>query len=324
MALYDIDYVVKNKFSRPGYKLLDVLGIIIHWTANPGASDENHESFFDGEDGGGSRYAGAHMFVDKDSATLIIPEDEIAYQANESKCRIAKLKGSIKRADGSTYYGDANVTTLSLELCVEKDGTIHPDTIIRASKIVAEWCKKYKLTVNDVHRHYDVTGKNCPRPWVENPQLFTNFKRDVQTLLAPKKPEPVTSPPQSTWQILKVIKSEFGIYSEPKTKWKEDSEKYVGWIFVAKNKQLIEGQWWFELFIGDTSYGWISRSQVDGVDYTWATLNDDTIGYVHSDMKAKIGVMHEGGRVAIIGEYTDKYLIISSNKPQWIYKANIL
>lgn len=195
MGLYDIDYVVKNKFSRPGYKLLDVLGIVLHWTANPGGTDENHADFFDGADGGGSRYAGAHMFVDKDSATLIIPLDEVAYQANEKACRIARLKGSIKRADGSTYHGDANVTTISLELCVEKDGTIHPDTIARAVKIVAEWCKKYKLDVNDIYRHYDVTGKLCPRPFVDNPAMFTNFKNNVQNILTPPVVKPKPKPP---------------------------------------------------------------------------------------------------------------------------------
>lgn len=202
MALYDIDYVVKNKFSRPGYKLLGVLGIVIHWTANPGASDENHGAFFDGADGGGGRYAGAHMFVDKDSATLIIPVDEIAYQANEKACKIAKLKGSIKRADGSTYHGDANVTTLSLELCVEKDGTIHPDTIKRAEKIVAEWCKKYKLTVNDIYRHYDVTGKMCPKPFVDNPLLFTSFKKNVQTIMTPPVVKPKPKPTAGTHTVV--------------------------------------------------------------------------------------------------------------------------
>jgi N-acetylmuramoyl-L-alanine amidase len=192
-ALWNVDYVVKNPFSRPGYKLLDVRGIVVHWTANPGATDENHQKFFDGSDGGGGRYAGAHIFVDRDSATLIIPLDEIAYHANERACRISKLKGSIKRAN-DTYYGDANVTTIGIEMCVEKDGSLHPNTVAQTVGIVAELCKMYKLTANDVYRHYDITGKNCPAPWVSNPAHFTNFKANVAAVLGQKIPAPVVKP----------------------------------------------------------------------------------------------------------------------------------
>ena len=104
MSLYDTNLVNINKFSRPGIKLQSVKGIIEHWTANPGASDTAHQTFFDGADGGGGRYAGAHIFVDKDSATLIIPLDEVAYHANESKCRASKLGTN------------ANLTTIGIEM----------------------------------------------------------------------------------------------------------------------------------------------------------------------------------------------------------------
>jgi N-acetylmuramoyl-L-alanine amidase len=197
MTVWNEDLVIKNKFSRPGMELLAHRGLVIHWTANPGASDTGHQAFFDGLDGGGSRYAGAHIFVDKDSAVLIIPLDEVAYHANEKACKIAKLKGSVKRADGSTYFGDANVTTIGLEMCVEKDGTIHPDTIKRSMEISALLCKQFNWNpLEDIYRHYDVTGKNCPRPWVENGSLFTKFKNDVKAKLtvAPAPAKAVTKP----------------------------------------------------------------------------------------------------------------------------------
>lgn len=183
MPLYNIDYVIPNKFSRPQYKLLAVRGIVVHWTADPGATDENEAEFFDGADGGGGRAASAHMFVDKDSATLIVPVDEVAYHANEKPCRIPKLKGAVPSKSG-IYAGDANVTTLGIEMCVEKDGTIHPDTLSRTISIVAEWCKTYGLSSADIYRHYDITGKNCPAPFVKTPSLFTAFKAAVDTLLA--------------------------------------------------------------------------------------------------------------------------------------------
>ncbi|MEM5599123.1 N-acetylmuramoyl-L-alanine amidase [Niallia circulans] len=147
-----------KQILRPGFKLLGVKGIVMHWTANPGASDTAHKSFFDGSDGGGSRYAGAHIFVDSDSATLIVPLTEVAYHANEKACKVSKLKAT------ASYYtgGGANLTTIGIEMCVEKDGTIHKNTVQRCVNIVAELCKKYKLNpLTDVYRHFDITGKTA-------------------------------------------------------------------------------------------------------------------------------------------------------------------
>jgi N-acetylmuramoyl-L-alanine amidase len=87
MACWKEDFIVKNEFSRPGIKLLGVKGIVMHWTATPGATRPERTDFFDGKDGGGGRYASAHFFVDRDSATLIIPLDEVAYHANEHACK---------------------------------------------------------------------------------------------------------------------------------------------------------------------------------------------------------------------------------------------
>lgn len=173
MSLYNIKFVQKNKFSRPGTKLTAVKGLIIHWVGANGSTDENNAAFFDGPDGGGGRYAGAHLFVDKDSATQIIPFDEVTYHANDKSCRISKLGAN------------ANLTTIGVEMCVEKDGTLHPDTVARTVQLAAHLCTFYKLGVNDIYRHYDITGKNCPAPWVANPSLFVQFKNDVNALLHP-------------------------------------------------------------------------------------------------------------------------------------------
>lgn len=180
MNTWNIDYVVKNPFSRSGKKLTNVKGIVIHWTGNKGGTDTQHQDFFDGPDGGGSRYASAHLFVDKDSSTLIIPLGEVAYHANEKPNRIAKLGKN------------ANYTTIGVEMCVEKDGTIHPDTVARTVQDVAKLCKQFQLNpLTDIYRHYDVTGKNCPAPWVTSPAEFITFKAKVFSTLNPPKPTQV-------------------------------------------------------------------------------------------------------------------------------------
>lgn len=207
MAIWKEDFVVKNQYSRSGDKLLWVKGIVMHWTADPGATDIAEKNFFDGKDGGGGRYASAHFFVDRDSATLIIPLDEVAYHANEKPCRVDKLKAT------AGYYtnGGANLTSIGVEMCVEKDGTIHGATVKKAEQVVAELCKSYKLNpLTDIYRHNDITGKNCPAPWVNHPELFAQFKKDVNAILHPPVTTYAIKSGDNFWNLEKSLKLAHG------------------------------------------------------------------------------------------------------------------
>ncbi|MGYP000186147412 len=44
-------------------------------------------------------------------------------------------------------------------------------------------CLKFDLDENDVIRHYDVTGKICPKYFVENEDAWRKFKSDIGTKL---------------------------------------------------------------------------------------------------------------------------------------------
>lgn len=179
MSAYKNSYINKNQYTRPGDKLAAIKGIVLHYTANPGASAANHKTYFG--NGAGGRYAGAHIFVDEKEALCIVPLNEVAYHANENKCRISKLKGHV-----GGYYGDANCTAIGVEMCINKAGKIETATFNRTVNVVAELCKKFKLDANDLYRHYDVTGKNCPAPWVSKSSEFTRFKKAVTSKLKGK------------------------------------------------------------------------------------------------------------------------------------------
>lgn len=176
MSTYKNSYINKNKYTRPGSKLVGVRAILIHWTANPGASAANHKTYFG--NGAGGRYASAHIFVDEKETLCIIPLNEVAYAANETGySKIAKLRGNFGYTNGN-----ANGCTISVEMCVEKNGTISTTVEAKTVKIVAELCKKYGLTEKDVYRHYDVTGKSCPTPFIGN-ERFAKFKDKVKSEL---------------------------------------------------------------------------------------------------------------------------------------------
>jgi N-acetylmuramoyl-L-alanine amidase len=175
---YRKDHVIKNKYSRSGDPLIKVQAIVVHYTANPHANAEDHQEYFDGADGGNYRYAGAHIFVDKDEAVEVIPLNEVAYQANDREPRLSTLKAS------TSYYpgGNANLLTLSIEMCIEKDGSFHPHTVERTRLVVKYLQDKFpqlKDTKNRVVRHYDVTGKICPKPFVENESAWKDFLNSI-------------------------------------------------------------------------------------------------------------------------------------------------
>ena len=170
MALWIEKLIPINKFSRPGTKLTKVEKIVEHYTANPGASAFNHYKYFSNLK---DRFASAHIFIDKTDVYLIIPLDEVAYHANDGSYRgVPELKPN------------ANYKSIGVELCIEKNGSFHPETIRKAEEVNAELCRRFNLDpLKDIVRHYDVTKKNCPARWVKYSQEFTDFKNRVNALM---------------------------------------------------------------------------------------------------------------------------------------------
>lgn len=175
-AWYD-KFIPINPYSRSGQKITAVRKAVIHWTANYGATALNHYNYFKNLSG---RYASAHIFVDKNEAICIIPLNEVAYHANDGSYRgVPELKPN------------ANLLSVSVEMCVEKDGSFHPNTIARTEDVFVELCRMYGLNpLTDIVRHYDITHKNCPAPWVSNGQLFIDFKNRVNAKMKGSSPTP--------------------------------------------------------------------------------------------------------------------------------------
>lgn len=183
MAVWEDKFIKVNKYARSGKKLKSVRKIVMHYTANPGGTAENHYRYFNNLE---NNYASAHFFIDKDEALCIIPLNEMAYHANDTQRR---------NEDGSSWRGvkellpNANELSIGIEMCIERDYSLHPDMIKRTIEVVAELCKRYKLDpLKDIVRHRDVTYKNCPALWVKNPTQFEDFKKDVNELVNPSKP----------------------------------------------------------------------------------------------------------------------------------------
>ena len=70
--------------------------------------------------------------------------------------------------------------SIGVEMCSDVVGgkyVITEQTVARTVELVRMLMQKYNIPVSRVCRHYDVTHKQCPEPWVRNPKLWEDFKK---------------------------------------------------------------------------------------------------------------------------------------------------
>ena len=73
-----------------------------------------------------------------------------------------------------------NIDTVSIECChPDETGKFNQKTYQSMIDLCAWLCLKFDLNENDVIRHYDVTGKICPKYFVEHEDAWKQFKGDV-------------------------------------------------------------------------------------------------------------------------------------------------
>lgn len=137
--------------------------IVLHFTANNGDTAQNNADYFARE---GGLNASAHYFVDTERTVQSVKDSDTAWHCGRER--------------GGSYYNDCrNANSIGIEMCsVIRNGVyvIPEATMKRAAKLTRELMAKYHIPVSRVCRHYDVTRKNCPEPWIRNPQLWQKFK----------------------------------------------------------------------------------------------------------------------------------------------------
>ena len=129
-----------NKYSRPQIPLKSVKKVVLHYVGNPKSSAMANRNYFENQKNGG-RYVSSHYIVGLEGEILrCVPENEVAYCSNQ-----------------------ANTYSISIECChPDATGKFTDATTASAAKLCAYLLKKYGLSVDDLIRHYDVTGKQCP------------------------------------------------------------------------------------------------------------------------------------------------------------------
>ena len=145
--------------------------IVIHYTGALGDAKANCNYF-----AGGNRNASAHYFVGYDGAIWQSVEDKnVAWHCGAKSYKHAECR---------------NANSIGIEMCVRKKSTasmgatdkdwyFEDATVEAAAELTRYLMDKYNVPASHVVRHYDVTGKICPNPYVYNTTAHTwdEFKR---------------------------------------------------------------------------------------------------------------------------------------------------
>ena len=150
------DFIPVNEWSRPGTELEKIDGVVIHYVGNPGTTAEANRNYFASlSSGAEGTYASSHFVVGLEGEVLqCIPLTEIAYASK-----------------------DRNGDTVAIEVChPDETGEFSAVTYQQVVELTAWLCRTFDLDPEtDVIRHYDVTGKLCPKYYVENPMAWESF-----------------------------------------------------------------------------------------------------------------------------------------------------
>ena len=134
--------------------------IVVHYTANSGDTAQNNLDYFAREVTGTS----THYFVDRASVRQSVLDTDIAWHCGAERYQHPECRNS---------------NSIGVEMC-NSVGGVPEDVRDRTAAFVRELMDKYGVPVENVLRHYDVTGKRCPAPWVDNPAEWMEFKKMLE------------------------------------------------------------------------------------------------------------------------------------------------
>ncbi len=162
----DVRLLTINPYSRPALQSERIRNIVIHYTANPGTSAMQNRDYFEGLKDSKLTKASSHFVIGLAGEIVqCIPTAEISYASNHR-----------------------NNDTVSIETCHwQETGAYTEETYQSMVELTAWLCIKFELTEQDVIRHYDVTGKICPKYFVDHEDAWKTFQNDVGKRLAQMK-----------------------------------------------------------------------------------------------------------------------------------------
>ena len=173
-----MSYTLKEQLANPrnyggSRNASQIRYLVYHYTGNDGDTAANNATYFQRK----IVKASAHYFVDDTTVYRSVPELKIAWSVGGSKYANADKTG------GGTMYGViTNTNSISIEMCdTIRNGVYQASeaTLANAAELGRELMEKYGIPIENVYRHFDVTGKHCPS-YLINAQKWAEFKKRLE------------------------------------------------------------------------------------------------------------------------------------------------
>lgn len=135
--------------------------LVVHYTGAPGTARNNGAYFASRGDIGAS----AHYFVDAQDIVQSVPDAARAWHCGASAYKHPECR---------------NDNSIGVELCCDQDAAgrwrFDQATVANAVQLIRTLMAQYGIDIDHVVRHYDVTGKICPEPYVRDASAWAEFK----------------------------------------------------------------------------------------------------------------------------------------------------
>ncbi|MDD3221705.1 MAG: peptidoglycan recognition family protein [Lachnospiraceae bacterium] len=162
----DVQLLTPNPYSRPTIPTDPIKGIVIHYVGNPGSTAQSNRDYFEGLKDSKVTSASSNFIVGLEGEIIqCVPTNEIAYCSNSR-----------------------NSDTVSIEVCHETaDGKFNESTYSSLVNLTGWLCMYLDVSPKEIIRHYDITGKICPKYYVEHEDAWETFIDDVKVWIQTEK-----------------------------------------------------------------------------------------------------------------------------------------
>ncbi len=145
---------IDNENARHGARLADFAGVVIHYVGNPATTAMGNRNYFN------------------QPTTTVVSHFVVGLDGEVVQC--------LPLHERSVASNNRNRDTVSIEVChPDESGRFNDATYASLVRLTAWLCDLGGLTEQDVIRHYDVTGKECPLYYVRHPEAWELLRDDI-------------------------------------------------------------------------------------------------------------------------------------------------
>ena len=177
-----------NPYSRSGEKQNNITDIIIHYVGNAGSSAIANRNYFENLKNTHKTYASSHYIIGLNGEIIrCIPDYEVAFHSGS--------------------YSE-NRKSVGIENCHPNvDGKFNEQTYNSLIELCTELCKKYHIGINNIKTHNMITGKNCPKYYVEHDEAWQQLKQDINNKINGGTVTPVPEPEKGSDEEVRKYKN---------------------------------------------------------------------------------------------------------------------